>query len=262
MYAQGPQCWFFWLLLLGVFTFIVVKRSVAGITRTPVWLLWFVMMLPAFTLAAWVAINGSEDPAPTGLLLVLFIACPVLYWVLLQWGRIPAPKPTPSDAGAEAQPATSQAAKPALRPIDKEEEATPCISASPGRCTTCKTLNTVPQAMICRGTLRASANMRAYETVRTNIRNNFGRPLSGGFFRKVCQDSQYFALCPNPKAKRRDSAANQAADPSWYSPGVTAGYPVHHHCRRGLPGRYHRSTTAKKPPACFFPGVALCPGPY
>ena len=94
---------------------------------------------------------------------MLFIACPVLYWVLLQWGRIPAPKPTPSDAGAEAQPATSQAAKPALRPIDKEEEAT-LHQCFPWTVYYLQNIEYRPQAMICRGTLRASPT-EAYETV-------------------------------------------------------------------------------------------------
>jgi membrane-associated protease RseP (regulator of RpoE activity) len=188
----------FWLLLLGVFTFIVVKRSVADITRTPVWLLWFVMMLPAFTLAAWVTINGAEEPAPMGLLLVLFIACPILYWALLQRGRIPAPKPTPSKAGNEAQPTPPQAAKPALRPIDKEEEEA-LQRCFPWTVYYLQNIEYRPQAMICRGTLRSSPT-EAYETVQTNIHNNFGDRFLV-VFQESLSGQPVFALVPNPKAK-------------------------------------------------------------
>ncbi len=65
---------FFWLLVLGLLTYVLLQRSVSRITRTPVWLLWLVMMLPAFILTAWVLVNCGEEPAPTALLLGLFIA--------------------------------------------------------------------------------------------------------------------------------------------------------------------------------------------
>ena len=188
----------FWLLLLGVFTFIIVKRSVGGITRTPVWLLWTVMMLPAFTLAAWVAIHGPEAQFPTSLLLLLFITCPLLYWTLLQWGRLPAPKPTPSDSAASAQPAKPQPAKPALRPIDKEEEAS-LHRCFPWTVYYLQNIEYRPQAMICRGQLRSSPT-EAYETVCTNIRNNFGDRFVV-VFQESLSGQPVFALVPNPKAQ-------------------------------------------------------------
>jgi membrane-associated protease RseP (regulator of RpoE activity) len=187
----------FWLLLLGVFTFIVVKRSVEGITRTPVWLLWFVMMLPAFTLAVWVAVNGAEEPAPIGLLLVLFIACPILYWVLLQWKRIPAPRPSPSDPAAAPQPSPTQPAKSTLRPIDKEEEAA-LQRCFPWTVYYLQNIEYRPQAMICRGQLRAEPT-EAYETVQSNIRNYFGNRFLV-VFQESLSGQPVFALVPNPKA--------------------------------------------------------------
>jgi membrane-associated protease RseP (regulator of RpoE activity) len=188
----------FWLLLLGVFTFIVVRRSVGGITSTPVWLLWLVMMMPAFTLAAWVAVNGSEEPAPTGLLLGLFVACPILYWVLLQWGRSPAPKPTPSDPAVITPAVTPQPTKPVLRPIDKDEEVT-LQRCFPWTVYYLQNIEYRPQAMICRGQLRASPT-EAYETVQTNIRNNFGDRFLV-VFQESLSGQPVFALVPNPKAQ-------------------------------------------------------------
>lgn len=77
------------LLLLSIFTYYVVKKSVADLTRTPTWMLWLVMMIPAFVLAFWSLSDRADEPFPIAVLLGLFIVCPVLYWFLIQWGRIP-----------------------------------------------------------------------------------------------------------------------------------------------------------------------------
>jgi membrane-associated protease RseP (regulator of RpoE activity) len=190
---------FFWLLFLGIFTYVVVKRSVGSITRTPIWVLWLVMMMPAFTLAAWVIVNGAESPAPAGLLLVLFISCPLLYWGLLQWGRKPVAKPHASETGV-TPPATTppQPAKPVLRPIDKEEEAT-LQRCFPWTVYYLQNIEYRPQAMICRGQLRASPTV-AYETVCDNIRHNFGDRFLV-IFQEGLQGKPVFALVPNPQAQ-------------------------------------------------------------
>lgn len=65
-------------ILLGILTYWVIRRSVANITRTPVWLLWFVMMLPVFVLVAWLLFQGDEA-LPMLLVYGLFILCPVVY---------------------------------------------------------------------------------------------------------------------------------------------------------------------------------------
>jgi membrane-associated protease RseP (regulator of RpoE activity) len=190
---------FFWLLFLGIFTYVVVKRSVGSITRTPIWVLWAVMMMPAFTLAAWVIVNGTESPAPAGLLLVLFIFCPLLYWGLLQWGRKPVAKPHASETGV-TPPATTppQPAKPVLRPIDKEEEAT-LQRCFPWTVYYLQNIEYRPQAMICRGQLRASPTV-AYETVCDNIRHNFGDRFLV-IFQEGLQGKPVFALVPNPQSQ-------------------------------------------------------------
>ena len=196
----------FWLLVLGIFSFIIVQRSVGGMTRTPIWLLWFVMMLPAFTLAGWVAINGADEPAPPGLLLALFIACPILYLVLLQWGRSPATKPTPSDSALGTEQPAPQPTKPVLRPIDKEEEAT-LHRCFPWTVYYLQNIEYRPQAMICRGQLRASPT-EAYETVSANIQNNFGNRFLV-VFQESLAGQPVFALVPNPKAKPEAKPSNQ-----------------------------------------------------
>lgn len=192
---------FFWLFLLSVFTYFVVKRSVANITRTPTWLLWLVMMLPAFTLAGWMAVNGAEEPAPAVLLITLFIVCPLLYWALIQWGRISIPKSsaTGEEGSAAANQPVAPPAKPALRPIDREEEAA-LKHCFPWTVYYLQNIEYRPQAMICRGQLRTSPTV-AYDTVRGNVEQQFGDRFLV-VFQEGLQGKPFFALVPNPQAQR------------------------------------------------------------
>lgn len=192
----------FWilLLLLGLFTFSSVQQSVGTITRTPVWLLWLVMMMPALVLAGWAITQGPEKPLPIGILLGLFVLCPLLYWGLVQWGRKPTLDPT---AAAEPpQPKTAPApVKPPLRPIDKEEEAA-LQSCFPWSVYYLQTIEYLPQAMICRGQLRTSPT-EAYDTVRENVRRQFGDRFLV-IFQEGMQGKPVFALVPNPQAQAQE----------------------------------------------------------
>ncbi|PSR17325.1 site-2 protease family protein [filamentous cyanobacterium CCP3] len=193
---------FFWLFVLGLLTYVLLQRSVSRITRTPVWLLWLVMMLPAFILTGWVIVNGSEEPAPTALLLGLFIVCPILYWALIQKGRISVPPSAKPEAEAgEAKRAIAPPSKPALRPIEKDEEAT-LQGCFPWSVYYLQNIEYHPQAMICRGQLRASPTV-AYDTVRDNIRRHFGDRFLV-IFQEGLQGKPVFALVPNPQAEKRD----------------------------------------------------------
>lgn len=208
---------FFWLLILGLLTYVLLQRSVSRITSTPVWLLWLVMMLPAFILTGWVIVNGSEAPAPTALLLGLFVACPLLYWALIQKGRRPVPKATPAEATAptNAQPAIP---KPdALRPIDKDEEAM-LQGCFPWSVYYLQNIEYRPQAMICRGQLKASPTL-AYDTVRDNIRRHFGDRFLV-LFQEGLQGKPVFALVPNPQTVKSDRGDR---DQSLTRPGLALG---------------------------------------
>lgn len=207
----------FWvlLLLLGLFTFATVQQSVGSITRTPVWLLWLVMMMPALVLAGWSLVQGPEKPLPMGVLLGLFVLCPLLYWGLVQWGRKSA---LPPAAAEEASPssdnvtanATPAPAKPPLRPIDKEEEAA-LQSCFPWSVYYLQTIEYLPQAMICRGQLRTSPT-EAYETVKENVRRQFGDRFLV-IFQEGMQGKPVFALVPNPQAQAQGKAAKVLTRP-------------------------------------------------
>lgn len=188
-----------WLILLGIFTYLIVQRSVASITRTPVWILWLVMMLPAFVWTAWILANGENAPIPLLLLLGPFIICPVLYYFLIQWGR-PAPSDRP-DAAMKAKALSEQALqavdkRAVLRPIDKQEEAL-LQGCFPWSVYYLQNIEYRPQALICRGQLRASPEV-AYKTIQENIEDKFGDRFLV-IFQEGMNGKPFFALVPNPQ---------------------------------------------------------------
>lgn len=206
------------LLLLSIFTYYVIQRSVAGITRTPTWMLWLVMMIPAFALALWHASERADEPFPIGILLGLFMLCPVLYWTLIQWGRIPQKsdgQEAPRKAATEALKAVVE--KPAMPPIDKEEEAT-IQHCFPWSVYYLQNIEYRPQALICKGQLRASPTV-AYETVRENIEANFGKRFLV-VFQEGLNGKPFFALVPNPERQKAEKPSRPA---KLTRPGVAIG---------------------------------------
>lgn len=190
---------FFLLLLLGLATYFIVQRSVASITKTPVWILWLVMMMPAFIWSGWVWIYGEERRMPLALLLGPFVICPILYWWLIHLGRR---EPTPEEAQASTNPAANQAGnleteKPEVRPLTKEEEAT-LRNCFPWGIYYLQNLEYRPQAVICRGSLRSNPEV-AYKTIRENIEARFGDRFYI-VFQEGLNDKPFFALVPNPQA--------------------------------------------------------------
>lgn len=197
----------FWFLLLSVFTYYLMQRSIAPITRTPTWLLWLVVMTPLLFLTTWSLVQGDEQP-PTGLVLSLFILCPILYWGLIQAGRRPTPTPTPStsdkaDQVGDASALAQTAKKAELRPINKQEEAD-LQHCFPWSVYFLQNIEYRPQAMICRGQLRTSPN-EAYDTVSDNVKRHFGDRFLV-VFQEGLNGKPFFALVPNPQAAKTAEA--------------------------------------------------------
>ncbi|MCY7286556.1 MAG: site-2 protease family protein, partial [Cyanobacteria bacterium CAN_BIN43] len=193
---------FLWLILLGILTYVVVRRSVADVTRTPVWLLWLVMMTPAFVWTAWVVLKGDEQ-VPSLLLLIPFVACPVLYWSLIQLGRRPVPPGAKPQQNLAIAPASSTPAQPAVRPITSEEEAD-LKNCFPWSVYYVQDIEYRPQSLICRGQLRTQADV-AYKTVSENVSRYFGDRFLL-VFQEDRHDKPFFALVPNPHAKTAKAA--------------------------------------------------------
>lgn len=190
---------FFLLLLLGLFTYLIVKRSVAGITRTPIWILWLVMMIPPFTWSVWLSVYGRTKPMPVALMLAVFAISLFLYSWLIQKGRLETKPPDAEGNGnsASQDPANLDAQILKVRPINKDEE-TQLRDCFPWGVYYLQNLEYRPQAVICRGHLRSNAEV-AYKTIRENIQAKFGDRFLI-LFQEGFNSSPFFALVPNPQS--------------------------------------------------------------
>jgi len=191
------------LILIGILTYFIVQRSVAGITRTPIWLLWLVMMIPAFAWVSWLMINGSQgnDLHLMLVLLVSFVISSTLYWVLVQRGRLTsAVRPQtqePQDPQTSLAAALPELRSP-LRPMSREEEAS-LQTCFPWSVYFLQNIEPRPQALICRGQLRTSPEV-AYKTIQQNIEANFSDRFLV-VFQEGLNGKPFFALVPNPQSK-------------------------------------------------------------
>lgn len=199
-------------LFLGLVTYLVISRSFTNMATTPVWMLWLVMMTPVLVLTLWMLINGEEPPPPFWLYGLL-----VLSTMMILVGASSAQKGKPSDAAAKTvktvasdQTPETQAKVPRktqkktqTKPITRDEE-TLLQRCFPWSMYYLQNIEYRPQAMICKGKLKASPG-EAYQTVKTNVERNFGDRflvvLQEGF-----NGTPFFALVPNPQSKTPDNA--------------------------------------------------------
>ncbi len=219
----------FWLLLLGVlgfFTYFFMQRSVVTVTRTPVWLLWLVIMMPALIWTVWVLVYGPEAQIPALLLFGSFIVCPLLYLLLVQWGRIATPRPTP-DAAALTEDLPGRESKSVVKPINRQDEAT-LHNCFPWSVYYLQNIEYRPQALICRGQLRSSPEV-AYNTIRDNIAAKFGDRFLV-VFQEGLNGKPFFALVPNPRTQSKQSKFNPGL------PGLALGLLVATLCTTALAG--------------------------
>lgn len=189
------------LILLGLITYFIVKRSVASITQTPVWLLWLVMMAPALVWSGWTIVNGQDKPMPPELVLGPFVVCLPLYWLLIQWGRRDPNRPVAkgneeatTDSSDPKPTLPSAIEQPTLRPITKHEE-TKLRNCFPWGVYYLQNLEYRPQAVLCRGKLRTNPE-KAYKTVQENIEAVFGDRFFV-IFQESLNGIPFFAIVPN-----------------------------------------------------------------
>ena len=208
----------FWLtlILLGIITYWVLQRSVSQMTRTPVWILWLVMMTPALIWSTWVALYGQKEPIPAVLVIVPFILCPLLYLSLVQWGRKSSDNPeaakNPKQALVPPNAIQPTEENPKTRPIDRAEEAN-LRNCFPWTIYHLRNLEFRPQAVICRGQLRARPEV-AYKTIREKIEEQFGDRFLV-VFQNSLQGKPFFALVPNPYSGTMPLASEPITKPVW-----------------------------------------------
>ena len=172
-------------ILLGILTYWVIQRGVATMTRSPVWLLWLIIMTPVLALTVWVLRYGRDAP-PNVLILSLFVICPLVYtWVVLL-GR----RPQSELAKIASQP--RPAAPPPLMEQEEEKRLRACF---PWSVYFLQSIERRQQMMVCRGRLKATPAV-AHSTVQQNVRSQFGEQ-----FLVVLQEERnghpVFTLVPN-----------------------------------------------------------------
>lgn len=196
-----------WLLLgiLGGFTYFIVKRSVAKITTTPVWLIWLVLMTPALIWTGWTLIYGEDTPMPAFLLIGPFVICPFLYWWLVQKGRVTpqaSPPSPPKQANLVLENIDNPAPKNDLKPITAEEEKS-LRDCFPWGIYYLQNIDYRPQAILCRGKLRAVPEA-AYQVIKNNVEKVFGDRFLL-LFQESFQGQPFFALVANPWQQKTET---------------------------------------------------------
>jgi len=196
-----------WLLLgiLGGFTYFIVKRSVAKVTTTPIWLIWLVLMTPALIWTGWTLIYGQDTPMPAFLLIGPFVICPFLYWWLVQKGRVTpqeGPPSPPKQANLVLENIDSPAPKNDLKPITAEEEKS-LRDCFPWGVYYLQNIDYRPQAILCRGKLRAVPE-EAYQVIKNNVEKVFGDRFLL-LFQESFQGQPFFALVANPWQQKTET---------------------------------------------------------
>ena len=196
-----------WLLLgiLGGFTYFIVKRSVAKITTTPIWLIWFVLMTPALIWTGWTLIYGQDTTMPAFLLIGPFVICPFLYWWLVQKGRVTPQESSPSPlekANLVLENIDNPAPKNDLKPITAEEEKS-LRDCFPWGIYYLQNIDYRPQAILCRGKLRAVPE-EAYQVIKNNVEKVFGDRFLL-LFQESFQGQPFFALVANPWQQKTET---------------------------------------------------------
>jgi membrane-associated protease RseP (regulator of RpoE activity) len=188
------------LILLSLITYYFVQRSVSKITKTPVWLCWLVMMLPAFIWTAWASIVGENQPLPLVLIIVLLVVCPLLYGWLIQIGK---PKNTQTEPNGDLEAVKSEISQELspLRPINPQEEKQ-LRNCFPWNVYYLQHIDYRPQAILCRGKLRTIPE-EAYQEIKSNIEKVFGDRFFL-IFQESFRGQPFFALVPNPKVRQEN----------------------------------------------------------
>lgn len=164
-------------------------------------------MTPPFVLTfLMLAIDGDGQNLPTQAwfgVLGLFILCPLLYHYLIHSRRRELPQS--SETPAQDRPGInlqkdSKTPPPQVRPISdaEEKELRNCF---PWGTYYLQNLDYHPQAILCRGRLRANPEV-AYQTIRNNIERKFGDRFVI-VFQEGAKNRPFFALVPNRWSKSK-----------------------------------------------------------
>jgi membrane-associated protease RseP (regulator of RpoE activity) len=181
-----------WLLLLSLITYFILQRGITRITRTPVWILWLVMMTPGLIWTTWILTHSSQPAIPVVLAIAPLLICPCLYWFLVYWGRretTPLTTEITTSTSMENTPEQTHVCQ-----LDQAEESH-LRDCFPWSVYYLQTLEYRPQAVICRGKLRTNPET-AYQTIKENVEHYFGDRFLV-MFQNSLSGKPFFALVPN-----------------------------------------------------------------
>ena len=206
------------LLLLAGITYFLVRRSASGLTSTPTWLLWLVVMIPALTWSLWFLVMGEEQPLPILLILIPFIVSPLLYFWLIQRGRPTKTSAVSSEeisnkAPLNSEPSTEQSNEQKAPRILSESEEEKLKTCFPWEVYYLQNVDYGGQAVLCRGKLRTVPE-RAYHKIKTNVQNKFGDRFLI-LFQESFQGEPFFALVPNPKKSDQRLTKDEDLNKPW-----------------------------------------------
>jgi membrane-associated protease RseP (regulator of RpoE activity) len=194
------------LILLGLTSYLLFEKSLSKITRTPIWLLWLVMMIPAL-IWTWADVflgRSLSLPVMTG----LFLVCMIVYLWLIDLGKLQQieGKETKTDTSSDSDSQKETQEVLALRPISTTEE-NALRNCFPWGIYYLEHIDYRPQAILCRGKLRAVPDV-AYQTIKKNIEQIFGDRFVI-LFQEGFQGQTFFALVPNPWAKGQNQTESE-----------------------------------------------------
>jgi len=220
------------LLLAGI-TYLLVRRSASGLTSTPIWLLWLVVMTPAFIWGLWFLLMGEEEPIPILLILIPFLISPLLYFWLLQRGRQDRRRQeqdlTPEETAFSTQKEPlkesfdSGSSKKngektqSIRLLTQSEEEQ-LKSCFPWEVYYLQNVDYGGQAVLCRGKLRTVPE-KAYQKIKNNVQNQFGDRFLI-LFQESFQGEPFFALVPNPKKEKAKQQTDETLNRPWLAFGL------------------------------------------
>jgi membrane-associated protease RseP (regulator of RpoE activity) len=204
-------------LTLGAISYFIIEHNVKHLTKTPIWLLWLVLMSPALLWLGWEIIAQKEQNIPSVLIIAPLIISPLLYLWLIEIGK---PTKIISESPQKTSPANLDLNQPLQAqgnlppnpqsnkntlPINQEEEKA-LRDCFPWGIYYLQKIDYMPQAILCLGKLM-TAPEKAYPTIKANLEKVFqDRFLI--VFQETMQGQPFFALVPNPysqSAKQKQS---------------------------------------------------------
>ncbi len=198
-------------LLLSVLAYFMVKNNAQGRTKTPIWLLWLVMISPALIWTLWLILVGENNPIPTALVFLPVFISPLVYWWLVDLGKTKSENNLPAkneDKSSESKDVKAKITP--VKPISDSEESE-LRNCFPWGIYYLQNIDYRPQAILCRGKLRATGET-AYKTIKKNVEKVFGDRFIV-LFQESLQGQPFFALVPNPWEKGKNKQLQPVTTP-------------------------------------------------